>query len=62
MQLEAFKYYYTPGKEIGVAGIDIRRTPAMLTLKEKLVAAVAPFTVGDWTYRRVHRGTPRPRK
>jgi hypothetical protein len=45
MQLEAFKYYYTPGKEIGVAGIDIRRTSAMLTLQEKLVAAVAPFTV-----------------
>jgi hypothetical protein len=45
MQLEAFKYYYTPGKEIGVAGIDIRGTPAMLTLQEKLVTAVAPFTM-----------------
>ena len=45
MQLEAFKYYYTPGKDTGVAGIDIRRTPALLTLQEELVAALAPFTV-----------------
>jgi len=45
MQLEAFKYYYTPGKDVGVAGIDIRRTPALLTLQEELIAAIAPFRV-----------------
>jgi hypothetical protein len=45
MQLEAFKYYYTPGKDVGVAGIDIRPTPALLTLQEELIAAVTPFTV-----------------
>jgi hypothetical protein len=45
MRLEAFKYYYTPGKDTRVAGIDIRPTPALVTLQEKLVTAVAPFTV-----------------
>ena len=45
MHLEAFKYYYTSGKDVGVAGIEIRRTPALLTLQEELIAAVAPFTV-----------------
>src|SRR5215469_12790746 len=33
MQMEAFKYYYTPGKAVGVAGIVIRRTPALLALQ-----------------------------
>jgi len=28
-----------------VAGIVIRRTPALLTLQQELIAAVAPFTV-----------------
>jgi len=45
MQLEAFKYYYSPGKDIGVAGIVIRRTPALLTLQQELIAAVVPFAV-----------------
>jgi hypothetical protein len=45
MQLEAFKYYYTPGKDTGVAGIVARPTPALLTLQQVLIAAVAPFTV-----------------
>jgi len=46
MRLEAFKYYYVPGKDTGVAGIVIRPTPALLTLQQELIAAVAPFTVG----------------
>ena len=45
MQLEAFKYYYTPGPGVGVAGIVARPTPALLTLQQSLIAAVAPFTV-----------------
>jgi hypothetical protein len=45
MRLEAFKYYYAPGKDTGVAGIVARPTPALLTLQQVLIAAVAPFTV-----------------
>jgi hypothetical protein len=45
MQLEAFKYYYAPGKDTGVAGIVARPTPALLTLQQGLIAAVASFTV-----------------
>src|SRR6516165_9460641 len=45
MQLEAFKYYYVPGPGVGLAGIVVRPTPALLTLQQALIAAVAPFTV-----------------
>ena len=45
MQLEAFKYYYTPGPGVGVAGIVARPTPALLRVQQELIAAVAPFTV-----------------
>jgi hypothetical protein len=45
MQLEAFKYYYVPGPGVGLAGIVVRPTPALLTLQQGLLAAVAPFTV-----------------
>jgi hypothetical protein len=45
MKLEAFKYYYAPGKDVGVAGIVIRPTPELLKLQQELIAAVAPFTV-----------------
>jgi hypothetical protein len=45
MQLEAFKFYYAPGPGVGVAGIVARPTPALLTLQQSLIAAVAPFTV-----------------
>ena len=45
MRLEAFKYYYAPGKDTGVAGIVARPTPALLTLQQALIAAVAPLTV-----------------
>lgn len=44
MRLEAFKYYYTPGKDVGVAGIVIRPTPELLQLQQALIAAVSPFT------------------
>jgi hypothetical protein len=45
MKLEAFKYYYTPGGELGVAGISAKPTPEILKLQAELIAAVAPFTV-----------------
>jgi len=49
MKLEAFKYYYAPGKDIGVAGIVARPTPELLKLQQDVIAAVAPFTVETGT-------------
>jgi hypothetical protein len=49
MTLEAFKYYYAPGKEVGVAGIVARPTPELLKLQQDVIAAVAPFTVDTGT-------------
>jgi hypothetical protein len=45
MRLEAFKYGYTPGGEIGVASIVVRPTPELLRLQQALITALAPFTV-----------------
>ncbi len=45
MKLEAFKYYYAPGGDLGVAGICARPTPEILKLQADVIAAVAPFTV-----------------
>jgi hypothetical protein len=45
MKLEAFKYYYVPSNDIGLAGIVAKPTPELLKLQEDLIAAVAPFTV-----------------
>ena len=45
MKLEAFKYGYTPGGDIGVAGIVVRPTPELLRMQRALIAAVAPFTI-----------------
>lgn len=45
MRLEALKYYYTPGGDVGVAGIFVRPTPQLLKLQQELIAAVSPFTV-----------------
>ena len=49
MKLEAFKYYYAPGKDVGVAGIVARPTSELLKLQQELIAAVAPFTVQTGT-------------
>jgi hypothetical protein len=50
MKLEAFKHYYIPIKDTGVAGIVARPTPELIKLQQDLIAAVAPFTVetGTW--------------
>jgi hypothetical protein len=44
MELEAFKYYYAPVKDVGVAGIVARPTPGLLKLQQDVITAVAPFT------------------
>jgi hypothetical protein len=44
MKLQAFKYYYIPSKDLGVAGIVAKPTPELLKLQQELIAAVAPFT------------------
>ena len=49
MKLEAFKAYYVPGKDIGLAGIVVKPTPELLTLQQELIAAVAPFTMETGT-------------
>jgi hypothetical protein len=49
MKLEAFKHYYAPSKEVGVAGIVARPTPELLKLQKDLIAAVAPFTAETGT-------------
>ena len=56
MKLEAFKYYYIPSKDIGLAGIVAKPTPELLKLQEDVIAAVAPFTVetGDLSRVRHH--------
>ncbi len=43
MKLEAFKYYYFPTGEVGLAGICARPTPAIIELQADIVAAVKPF-------------------
>jgi hypothetical protein len=49
MKLEAFRYYYIPSNDLGVAGIVARPTPELLKLQQDLIAAVAPFTVETGT-------------
>lgn len=44
ISLEAFKYYYIPGGDIGLAGISARPTPELLVLQAALLVAVARFT------------------
>jgi len=44
-KLKAFKYYYIPAGATGLAGIVIEPTDDWLRLQQKIVEAVAPFTV-----------------
>jgi hypothetical protein len=48
-KLKAFKYYYIPWKDIGLAGIVAEPTDDLLRLQRKLIDAVAPFTVETGT-------------
>ncbi len=45
MKLEAFKYYYVPSKEIGLAGIVAKPTPELLKLQADIIAVMKPFMV-----------------
>jgi len=48
-KLKAYKYYYLPWKDIGLAGIVIEPTEDLIRYQEKLIEAVAPFTVKTGT-------------
>ena len=48
LKLEAFKHYYIPNKDIGLAGIVIKPSPEM-KLELKGIDAVAPFAVKTGT-------------
>jgi len=48
-KLKAFKYYYIPDKDIGLAGIVVEPTADLLRLQQELIDAVAPFTVKTGT-------------
>jgi hypothetical protein len=52
-KLKAYKYYYIPGegvlKEMGLAGIVIEPTDDLIRYQQKLIDAVAPFTVKTGT-------------
>ncbi|MFJ3459924.1 hypothetical protein [Achromobacter spanius] len=37
LKLEAFKYYYLPDKDLGLSGIVIKPTPALLALEQKVI-------------------------
>jgi hypothetical protein len=47
--LKAYKYYYIPAGPIGLAGIVVENTDDLLRLQQKLVDAVAPFSVATAT-------------
>ena len=45
IRLEAFKYYYIPSNDTGLAGIVAKPTPQLLKLQQAMIEAVKPFTV-----------------
>lgn len=45
LKLEAFKYYYAPAGNEGVAGICAKPTPEILKLQADIMAAVKPYLV-----------------
>jgi hypothetical protein len=48
-KLKAYKYYFIPWKNLGLAGIVIEPTDDLTRYQKKLIAAVAPFTVKSGT-------------
>jgi hypothetical protein len=42
-KLKAYRYYYIPWKDIGLAGIVVEPTADLLNLQQKLIDTVAPF-------------------
>lgn len=47
IELEATGYYYLPWQGLGLAGITLAPTAALLDLQQSLIDAVAPFTEDD---------------
>ncbi len=45
MELQAVRYYYTPGPGIGLAGICATTTPELRQLQADVIAAATPFMV-----------------
>lgn len=45
VKLEAYKYFYTPGGDIGVANIEVRPSAELLKLQQEMIAAVSPYTL-----------------
>lgn len=48
-KLMAFKFYFIPDKDVGLAGIVVEPTADLLKLQQKLIDAVAPWTVRTGT-------------
>jgi hypothetical protein len=48
-KLKAYKYYYIPAGPIGLAGIVVEVTDDLLRLQQKLIDAVAPFSLATAT-------------
>jgi hypothetical protein len=48
-KLTAYKYYFIPWKNIGLAGIVIRPTEDLRRFQHKLIDAIAPFTAKTGT-------------
>lgn len=48
-KLTAYKYYYIPWKDLGLAGIVIRPTDDLIRYQKKLIDAITPFTVKTGT-------------
>jgi len=48
-KLTAYKYYFIPWKSIGLAGIVVRPTDDLRRFQQKLIDAIAPFTVKTGT-------------
>ena len=48
-KLKAYKYYYIPWKDLGLAGIVIEPSDDLIRYQKKLIDAVAPFTVKTGT-------------
>ncbi len=48
-KLTAFKYYYIPSGELGLAGIVVEPTDDLLRLQQKLIDAVTPFAAKTGT-------------
>ena len=44
-KLNAYKFYYLPWKDLGLAGIVIEPTNDLIRYQQKLIDAVTPFTV-----------------